>query len=124
MENINFISANQLPVAEGDEVSVLCVENGEMKQKPAKGLGGGGGHWVMLTDNGVVASEGIYEALEDFFVNRGVPVAITTYRAFTSEDTGYVYEFGAQQGDYIQWNTAEGYFSVSGTSGIVFYRLY
>lgn len=41
-ENINFIPANELPVAEGDEVSVLCVENGEMKQKPAKGLGGSG----------------------------------------------------------------------------------
>ena len=41
MENINFIPANNLPVAEGDEVSVLCLENGEMKQKPANGLGGG-----------------------------------------------------------------------------------
>lgn len=30
-ENINFIPANDLPVAEGDEVSVLCLENGEMK---------------------------------------------------------------------------------------------
>lgn len=40
-ENIEFISANELPVAEGDEVSVLCLENGEMKQKPANGLGGG-----------------------------------------------------------------------------------
>lgn len=40
MENINFIPANTLPVAEGYEVSVLCLENGEMKQKPASGLGG------------------------------------------------------------------------------------
>lgn len=39
-ENINFIPANQLPEAEGDEVSVLCVENGELKQKSASGLGG------------------------------------------------------------------------------------
>ena len=39
-ENINFIPANELPVAEGDEVSVLCVENGELKQKSASGLGG------------------------------------------------------------------------------------
>ena len=30
MENINFIPATELPVAEGEEVSVLCVENGEM----------------------------------------------------------------------------------------------
>lgn len=40
MENINFIPANELPEAEGDEVSVLCVENGELKQKSASGLGG------------------------------------------------------------------------------------
>lgn len=40
-ENINFIPANNLPVAEGEEVSVLCLENGAMKQKPASGLGGG-----------------------------------------------------------------------------------
>lgn len=39
-ENINFIPATDLPVAEGEEVSVLCLENGAMKQKPAKGLGG------------------------------------------------------------------------------------
>lgn len=40
--NINFIPANELPEAEGDEVSVLCIENGELKQKAASGLGGGG----------------------------------------------------------------------------------
>lgn len=39
-ENINFIPANELPEAEGDEVSVLCLENGELKQKSASGLGG------------------------------------------------------------------------------------
>ena len=39
-ENINFISAAELPEATGEEVSVLCLENGEMKQKPANGLGG------------------------------------------------------------------------------------
>ena len=41
-KNINFISATELPEATGEEVSVLCLENGEMKQKPANGLGGGG----------------------------------------------------------------------------------
>lgn len=40
-ENIEFIPANELPEAEGEEVSVLCVENGEMKQKPGASLGGG-----------------------------------------------------------------------------------
>lgn len=40
MENMNFIPANELPVAEGDEVSILCVENGELKLKSASGFGG------------------------------------------------------------------------------------
>ena len=40
-ENINFISATELPEATGEEVSVLCLENGEMKQKPGASLGGG-----------------------------------------------------------------------------------
>lgn len=39
--NINLIPATELPEATGEEVSVLCLENGEMKQKPANGLGGG-----------------------------------------------------------------------------------
>lgn len=42
-ENIEFISAKDLPEATGEEVSVLCVENGEMKQKPGASLGGSGG---------------------------------------------------------------------------------
>ena len=49
MENINFIPANQLPTTEAEEVSVLCLENGEMKQKAAKGLGGGGGYIMKPT---------------------------------------------------------------------------
>lgn len=40
-ENINFISAAELPEATGEEVSVLCLENGAMKQKPGASLGGG-----------------------------------------------------------------------------------
>ena len=41
-ENINFISATELPEATGEEVSVLCLENGEMKQKSGASFGGGG----------------------------------------------------------------------------------
>ena len=48
MENINFISANNLPVAEGDEVSVLCVENGELKQKSIAGLDGTSNYDVVV----------------------------------------------------------------------------
>lgn len=39
-KNINFISVTELPEATGEEVSVLCLENGEMKQKPGASLGG------------------------------------------------------------------------------------
>lgn len=37
---MEFISAKDLPITEAEEIDVLCVENGEMKRKPASGLGG------------------------------------------------------------------------------------
>ena len=40
-KNINFIPATELPEATGEEVSVLCLENGEMKQKSGASFGGG-----------------------------------------------------------------------------------
>lgn len=39
-ENINFIPATELPEAIGDDVSVICLENGELKQKPGASIGG------------------------------------------------------------------------------------
>lgn len=39
-ENTEFIPAKDLPEAAGNEVSVLCLENGELKQKPGASLGG------------------------------------------------------------------------------------
>ena len=39
MANIEFIPAKDLPTTEGNEVDVLCVENGELKRK-AISLGG------------------------------------------------------------------------------------
>ncbi len=38
-ENINFIPVTELPEATGEELTVLCIENGEMKQKPGANLG-------------------------------------------------------------------------------------
>ena len=46
-ENIEFISASNLPTTEAEEVDVLCVENGELKRKAGATLGGGGGSFVM-----------------------------------------------------------------------------
>lgn len=51
-ENIEFISAKDLPEATGEEVSVICLENGEMKQKPGASLGGG--EWDIVLDCGTV----------------------------------------------------------------------
>lgn len=66
-ENINFISATELPEATGEEVSVLCLENGEMKQKPANGLGGGETPDMVITVTGhsnTAASNGNYTITE------------------------------------------------------------
>ena len=41
MENREFISAANLPATEANKVDVLCVDNGELKKKPAANLGGG-----------------------------------------------------------------------------------
>lgn len=41
-EKIELIPATELPVAESDEVDVLCVENGELKRKEGASFGGTG----------------------------------------------------------------------------------
>jgi hypothetical protein len=55
-ENINFIPANELPEAVGDEIEVLCVENGQMKRKTGS-LGGKGLVVYMTAENVVPSSE-------------------------------------------------------------------
>ncbi len=63
-EKIEFIPANELPEADGDEVSVLCLENGEMKQKSGASLGGGKADLVIqLTDGEPSISSGSYDAV-------------------------------------------------------------
>lgn len=42
-DNIEFVAAKDLPVSESESVDVLCVDDGELKRKPAANLGGGGG---------------------------------------------------------------------------------
>lgn len=76
MENINFIPANELPVAEGDEVNVICLENGEMKQKPANmGGGSGGASNVMVIHmneddaENQVYPEGLYDTIDRMIQN-------------------------------------------------------
>lgn len=100
-ENINFISVTELPEATGEEVSVLCLENGEMKQKPANGLGGGGGVDLELsvpeytvtktytTDNINIIFGSIESVMQK--VNNGEPVNIVV-RTDRSNGPGYVHQ--------------------------------
>lgn len=85
-ENINFIPANELPVAEGDEVSVLCVEGGELKQKPGASLGGSSalyihGTEVIDSDTGLgtvsfsLVPTGTFETLKSNLL-KGTPVTV------------------------------------------------
>ena len=46
-ENVEFISAAELPTTDAEEIDVLCVENGELKRKPAANLGGNGGGFML-----------------------------------------------------------------------------
>lgn len=58
MENIEFISAKDLPTTEAEEVDVLCVENGELKRKAGATLGGGaGGYVIAVTKDDVVSND-------------------------------------------------------------------
>ena len=50
MANTELIAAKDLPTTEAEEVSVLCVENGELKQKPGASFGGGAGGYVVVPD--------------------------------------------------------------------------
>lgn len=45
MENIEFISAKDLPLSDAESVDVLCVDNGELKLKAGASLGGGSDKW-------------------------------------------------------------------------------
>lgn len=72
-EKIEFIPAKDLPVAEGDEVDVLCVENGELKRKEGASLGGGSvAADMIITVNGmssIALANGNYEITEGSIEN-------------------------------------------------------
>ena len=97
-ENINFISATELPEATGDEVSVLCLENGEMKQKPANGLGGGGFMEVEITLSGNDFSSGTltfnktYNEIKDAMEKGYFVMGWAKNQQFTGQE--YQYHFG------------------------------
>ena len=114
-ENINFISATGLPEATGEEVSVLCLENGEMKQKPANGLGGGEKPDMVITVTGCSSSttvnndnytitEGSLDAVFAAFRAGRYPIIKIryykndndAYYVIREEYDAYVYKYGEQ----------------------------
>lgn len=71
-ENINFIPATELPEATGDEVSVLCVENGSLKQKPGAIFGDEVCDMKIrynFTDNSYKLVQGTYDKVVHKIVN-------------------------------------------------------
>lgn len=94
-ENINFISAAELPEATGEEVSVLCLENGEMKQKPANGLGSGGFMEVEITlsgydfYSGTVTFNKTYNEIKDAMEKGYFVMGWAKNQQFTGEEYNY-----------------------------------
>ena len=93
-ENINFISANELPEATGDEIEVLCVENGQMKRK----TGSLGGAYVIdltgetldpTTQQSVITSVSYNDFADHLY--KGGMLAIKT---LMSGATAYMYPVG------------------------------
>ena len=98
-ENINFISATELPEATGEEVSVLCLENGEMKQKPANGLGGGGFMKVEITlsgndfFSGTLTFNKTYNEIKDAMEKGYFVMGWAKNQQFTGQDYQYCCNF-------------------------------
>ena len=89
MENINFIPATKLPVAEGEQVDVLCLENGEMKRKPADGLGGGGSAAVIIcyddeTGESIATPNAFATIMVGFTNAIGIP--LIAYKRYSGEE--------------------------------------
>ena len=77
-ENINFISASELPITEGTEVDLLCVENGELKRKAGASLGDSGYDAIITTTdfldiNAYTLVNGTYEKLKAKLLNNTPP---------------------------------------------------
>lgn len=68
-ENIELIAAANLPTTEAEEVSVLCLDNGELKQKPGASFCGGGGYVVVANELDIESASGVVNESYDNFIN-------------------------------------------------------
>lgn len=106
-----------------ESANVLIEENGVIKKAPKTAVGGSNKHWVALNgdDWSVTASEGIYEALEDYFKNGGEPVFINTY-FYEFDDFGRMYKYNYSSDVSIYSSNEDGCdFEIYGCRGVSFY---
>lgn len=113
MENIEFIPANELPASEAEEVSVLCLENGELKQKPGASLSGAGGYVIALTEDSCEVDEsgfayiGNYDEFADILYNGGSVWLDMTALVGTTNRL-FVTSWGYEEGVIILLSSMEG----------------
>lgn len=101
MENREFIPATELPEAVGDDVSVICLENGELKQKPGASIGGEVCDMKIrynFNDNSYEIIHGTYDKVVNKIINDVYPVVycIKIRNLCKSIGTVYVEYFDAE----------------------------
>ena len=109
-ENIELIAAKDLPTTEAEEVSVLCIDNGELKQKPGASFGGGGGY-ITVADSADMenATVTINESYDNFIgtllAGGTVWVDLTSVMGMTARAMA------------VMWGFQEGTFILAGNAG-------
>lgn len=112
-ENIELIAANDLPTTEAEEVSVLCIDNGELKQKPGASFGGGAGGYVIVPDGlNTDEMQGTINESYDNFIDillAGGTVWIDVTSAMGTTARGMVVTWGFQEGTvFLMVNAGSG----------------
>lgn len=108
-ENIELIAAKDLPTTEAEEVSVLCIDNGELKRKPGASFGGGG--YITVADEaGTENNEAIINESYDNFI--GVLLAGGTVWVDLTSLTGMVL-----RAMVVMWTYEEGNLVLLGYRG-------
>lgn len=114
-KNIEFVSANELPVTEATEVDVLCVENGELKRKSGASLGGSDSAYCILIDsdyNLLSVPDGLYDVLVDLFDNhKGFVLQVYMLCKDGSDD--YLLDWRNDSSSMIKYYREEEMFNIS-----------
>ena len=125
-ENIEFIAAKDLPTTEAEEVSVLCIDNGELKQKPGASFGGGGYITVVDTFDAENNNGTINESYDNFigtllaggtvWVDLTSVMGITAYAmaVMWGYEEGTVFLYGNVQGTGLTFTCSNGTWTPEG----------